>query len=718
MNITCASYTYSRTAVWRHIQAIIAALLFVFTLCFFTLMFPVEAYADDTLVIAIDPGHGGGESGASGNGIREEEANWKIAQACVDELNEKYNGIHAVLTRTYSQRMDRQERILSAKAQGASVVISIHCNSSTSSSAHGAEVWIPNDSAYLYDFAHVQGYELGQTILNKLESLGITKRGVYTKSQDPDDDPDYYPEPGGIADWYGINYWARINGMCGIIVEHAFLSNSDDAEYLKTDAACATLGIADAQAIASYYGLSLKSEAETPTPEPEPEPTDPEPEDTSITSIGESVVTQVESPLSDDPTIMGGSMTSVADMVTVYERTGKTYPATVYSQYGAATINEFCQILWEEALSEGVRAEVVFCQAMKETGWLQFGGQVSASQCNFAGIGAVDGGSGGADFSSYGEDSVRIGLRAQVQHLKAYASTDPLVNQQVDPRFHLVTRGVAPTVGGLAGRWASDQNYGESLAKLINNLLSTSFSLKNVTGTPQLYVDGELQEFRTKDGYGLVSLSGEQLHVIVAIDENTVSVDPHAVYPVGMKVWLASYDNGAYTVNRYYGFDDLLQYAGSSIRITGNQGIRLITGMSQEVKSLLTTNGLNGWKLKETGTLLAWSDKVENGNLTFETSGVSHGRAYVAGVQDPIFQENSQVAQYTNVLVGFQLSQCSRDLSMRPYATLCNSNGDEIIIYGGCVQRSIGYIAQQNANAFQEGTSAYEFVHAIIDACQ
>ena len=158
MNITCASYTYSRTAVWRHIQAIIAALLFVFTLCFFTLMFPVEAYADDTLVIAIDPGHGGGESGASGNGIREEEANWKIAQACVDELNEKYNGIHAVLTRTYSQRMDRQERILSAKAQGASVVISIHCNSSTSSSAHGAEVWIPNDSAYLYDFAHVQGY--------------------------------------------------------------------------------------------------------------------------------------------------------------------------------------------------------------------------------------------------------------------------------------------------------------------------------------------------------------------------------------------------------------------------------------------------------------------------------------------------------------------------------------------------------------------------------
>ncbi len=75
-------------------------------------------------------------------------------------------------------------------------------------------------------------------------------------------------------------------------------------------------------------------------------------------------------------------------------------------------------------------------------------------QCNFAGLGATNGGASGADFSSWGVDAVRIGLRAQVQHLKAYASCDPLVNDCVDPRFSYVTRGCAPCLADLNGKWA------------------------------------------------------------------------------------------------------------------------------------------------------------------------------------------------------------------------------------------------------------------------
>ena len=174
--------------------------------------------------------------------------------------------------------------------------------------------------------------------------------------------------------------------------------------------------------------------------------------------------------------IMGASSVSADEMVAYFQayldRTGKEYPADVYAQYGAATLEDFCRILLEEANAEGVRAEVLFAQVVHETGYLQFGGQVKAEQCNFGGIGATDGGASGADFSNNGEDSVRIGLRAQAQHLKAYASTEPLEQECVDPRFNLVTRGSAPLVENLgSGKWASSPYYAEALTKIISALV-------------------------------------------------------------------------------------------------------------------------------------------------------------------------------------------------------------------------------------------------------
>ena len=179
-----------------------------------------------------------------------------------------------------------------------------------------------------------------------------------------------------------------------------------------------------------------------------------------------------EEPFVSKTNIMGESQTTVAQMVRRYNNVGKAYPASVYAEYGASDIAQFCQILYEEATAEGVRAEVVFAQAMHETGWLQFGGDVSAEQCNFAGIGATGGGNPGNSFNDWGADSVRKGLRAQVQHLKAYASTEDLVNECVDPRFSYVSRGCAPTVEDLGGRWAVSSTYGERLKEQIAYLLA------------------------------------------------------------------------------------------------------------------------------------------------------------------------------------------------------------------------------------------------------
>ena len=166
--------------------------------------------------------------------------------------------------------------------------------------------------------------------------------------------------------------------------------------------------------------------------------------------------------------IMGMSMTTADQMASYYRAVvgASTYPSSVYASKGASTIDDFARIVYEEAKAEGVRAEVVFCQAMHETGWLRFGGDVSANQCNFAGIGATGGGVTGATFAD-----VRTGIRAQVQHLKAYASTEPLNNACVDPRFNYVTRGIAPTLDDLDGRWATGIGYGAKIYQLIQQLL-------------------------------------------------------------------------------------------------------------------------------------------------------------------------------------------------------------------------------------------------------
>lgn len=169
--------------------------------------------------------------------------------------------------------------------------------------------------------------------------------------------------------------------------------------------------------------------------------------------------------------IMGTSSVTVDQMVSYYNKR-YTFPADTYRDKGADSAEAFFKILKEEAEAEGVRADVLFAQVMLETGGLQFGGDVQPSQCNFGGLGAVGGGAAGETFAD-----VRTGLRAQVQHLKAYASTDGLNNACVDKRFQYVSRGTARYVEWLAipqnpyGKgWAADADYGTKLLRIMDSL--------------------------------------------------------------------------------------------------------------------------------------------------------------------------------------------------------------------------------------------------------
>jgi hypothetical protein len=122
----------------------------------------------------------------------------------------------------------------------------------------------------------------------------------------------------------------------------------------------------------------------------------------------------------------------------------------------------------DEAGAEGVNADVAFVQMCLETGFLRFGGDVTVDMNNFCGLGTTGNGVKGASFPDE-----RTGVRAHVQHLKAYASPEPLRGSLVDPRYKYVNpKGKAPTVYGLAGTWAADKRYGEKLEGLLRRLYS------------------------------------------------------------------------------------------------------------------------------------------------------------------------------------------------------------------------------------------------------
>ncbi|WP_017305813.1 N-acetylmuramoyl-L-alanine amidase [Spirulina subsalsa] len=122
----------------------------------------------------------------------------------------------------------------------------------------------------------------------------------------------------------------------------------------------------------------------------------------------------------------------------------------------------------EEGALEGVNHDIAFSQMCLSTNFLRFGGQVTPSQNNFATLGTV----GGGGYASF--PSAQIGVRAQIQHLKAYASLEPMVQEIVDPRFRFVTRGIAPTVGQLAGRWSSDPLYGDKILAILRRLYESA----------------------------------------------------------------------------------------------------------------------------------------------------------------------------------------------------------------------------------------------------
>ena len=658
------------------------------------------------LVVALDPGHDSSHAGASANGVREEVLTLKIAQYCKAEL-EKYAGVSVYMTRTSaacphpggSSAKDIEQRVADAVKAGASIYVSIHLNSSKSSSAKGAEVIYPNSS--WKPQVGADGKRLAELIEDELVGIGLERRAIYSKNTTIGETY----EDGSISDYFTVQISAKEHGIPGIIVEHAFVTNSSDVNnYLNNETGLKKLGVADATGIAKYFGLekegwqkdskgwwyqsgsgylknqwalingnwyyfdsdgymrtdwqkikgswyylgctndgamktgwqkikgswyylgdandgamktgwkkisgswyylgdandgamktgweyingfwynfgkagdgSMKTGWYKPNEnwyylggsedgrmqtdwkkidnswyylggtddgymrtgwqklgdvwyylgdrndgsmktgwyviddkkyyfdqssgimqtgwkqiegawyyfddngvyDASKKHTDITDNNGTINNGGNTSTKKdegnIESKVVEGTYLIEGTTSVSVKQMTDYFRQSKySYPTDIMKKGGASTLEEFCQIYYEEAEKEGIKAEVAFAQAMKETGWLQFKGDVKAEQYNFAGMGATGNGVTGESFKD-----VREGVRAQIQHLKAYGSTKDLNQTCVDNRFKYVERGCSIYVEWLGipnnpenKGWAAADGYGVDIVKMIQKMKS------------------------------------------------------------------------------------------------------------------------------------------------------------------------------------------------------------------------------------------------------
>ena len=160
--------------------------------------------------------------------------------------------------------------------------------------------------------------------------------------------------------------------------------------------------------------------------------------------------------------IMGKGMISTGDMSSFLLRNNP--------EAGSSYVRTLSQFYIEEAAYEGVNHDIAFAQMCLETGFLKFGGLVKLEWNNFCGLGAIGPEQPGIIFPDQ-----RTGVRAHIQHLKAYATDEPLKGVLVDPRYRYVKLGSSPTIEGLSGTWAADKQYSNKIHDILQRLYDFSF---------------------------------------------------------------------------------------------------------------------------------------------------------------------------------------------------------------------------------------------------
>ncbi|MBD1896511.1 MULTISPECIES: N-acetylmuramoyl-L-alanine amidase [unclassified Coleofasciculus] len=439
--------------------------------------------------IFISAGHGAGEPGGQAGGTTEAQEMILLRDQIVPELRSR--GFE-VLSVPDDQTSTQSISWINARSRSGDVALEIHADAYSNPATRGATVFYISSNEERKQNAEL----LLLALLRRVPQL--PSRGVK---------PDTATGVGRLS-------FCRDTFIPSLLMEVGYLTNPDDRFLIQNRRRDIALGIAD--------GLASWSRGGTPTPDPGTSPTYPSinininnqvygekgvlinsnayipidlvdrlaidlTNNTSVRrvsyrgvvyvkaielrpfniSVGWDSATRTLSLRSILPIcpgqldrIMGYGNTSEVQMIMFLKANNEN---------ALAQFPDLPKLYREEATIEGVNYDIAFCQMCVETGFLRFGGDIKPSQNNFAALGSIGGASESATFPS-----ARIGVRAHIQHLKAYASLEPLVQELVDPRFRFVTRGVAPLISQLSGRWAADPQYGTKIEATLRRLYESA----------------------------------------------------------------------------------------------------------------------------------------------------------------------------------------------------------------------------------------------------
>ena len=226
-------------------------------------MFPQEVQAADSqgnFVIVLDPGHGpnkedapgSNDPGAIAGGVTEANVTMKLAQYAKEEL-EQYEGVKVYLTR-YNNCPTIYNRVEIAKNYNADLLVSLHINSGGGGASRGAAIWVTQDKTQVE--YNQKASEAASIILRNISLLGIQNNGVQTRSGKADE----WYDSGVVQDYYGIIRYAQRVKMRSLLVEHCFIDNDSDRNYINSDEKIKRLAQADVKGIVEAYQLNKKSE--------------------------------------------------------------------------------------------------------------------------------------------------------------------------------------------------------------------------------------------------------------------------------------------------------------------------------------------------------------------------------------------------------------------------------------------------------------------------
>ncbi|WP_059103220.1 N-acetylmuramoyl-L-alanine amidase [Shouchella shacheensis] len=429
----------------------------------------------------LDPGHGGRDPGATGNGLQEKNIALDIALRIRTILANDYNNVEVTMSRTTDRFVSLSARTNEANAWGADYFLSIHCNA-FNGSARGYEDFIHSSLSDTSQTARYQATIHSEVLKqNNLPDRGRKKANFHV---------------------------LRETVMSALLTENGFIDNNTDAALMReaswrqavaqghVNGLEAAFGLERKESSGTLYRVIAGSFKEKGNAEKRVENLQSNGIDAFVSSTqisgelwyrvqagafrnrqnAQQRVSEIKEAGIEDVFIIEQNIAATA--VSDYMILGPSRLSPEQMDRYARSIHPDAPLLGSYYLRfgeyYGIRGDVAFAQALHETDYFRFTGVVQPDQNNYAGIGATGPDNPGASFYT-----PRDGVLAHLQHLFAYASSEPLPEKYplVDPRFDLVQRGSAPTWVALNGKWAvPGDRYGQLILALYERMVEASIN--------------------------------------------------------------------------------------------------------------------------------------------------------------------------------------------------------------------------------------------------